>query len=201
MSVASGSVGEFAVGELPSSGGLEIAIGGRGVIAVTALVPTISAGAIVDVPVATISLLSRVPDTKTGMLVDVPAGTVHLVGPIPQILQSSNNLIPTGRINVIGMAPDIGSGVFIDNPSRQDQYISTGGSVARGSVGEFGVGEGAPEVTLSGRRTARIPLIAQIPSIAAGKLIDVPTATISLLGRVPEIDSRRRKVRTKVMLS
>jgi hypothetical protein len=201
MSIGDSSVGEFAVAELPASGGLEIAVGGRGIIPVTALVPSIVAGATVTVPTAVISLLARVPDLKTGILIASPAGSIPLVGKIPQILQSSNNLIPVGVIGVIAMPPNIGSGVFIDNPSRQDQYISTGGSVGGQSVGEFAVTEGAPEVTLSGRRTARLPLSSQAPSISAGKLISIPAASISLLGRIPEIDSRRRKVRAKVMLS
>jgi hypothetical protein len=161
----------------------------------------IQGGANIVVPIGAMSLVGIAPVIRVGSLVDVPTGTISLLGLVPQILQSANILVGVAQASLVGLVPDTNSGAFIDNPSRQDSYTSFGGGVAEASVGEFAVGEGIPEVTLSGRRAARLPVQAHPPTIQAGKLVDVPAGVLQLAGRIPELDVRRRKLRARVILS
>lgn len=203
MSIGQGSVGEFSVSELPLTGGTEVAVGGIGVVHLTASIPDIVTGAIVDVPAKAIALVANAPALLTGVLIEATTGTMSLVGNAPQALQSVNLLVSNVAIvQLSANAPDLGTGVFIDNPSRQDSYTSTGGSIGNQSIAEFALGEGAPETTLSGRRTARLRLIpGGEPVFLNGKLILVPVGTVSLIARVPETLARGRKLRTQAILS
>jgi hypothetical protein len=202
MAIGSGSIGEFSVSELSSSGGIDIGVSGAGVIATSGATPDVLTGSLIEVPVATIQVAKNAPEIFAGALQSVPAGNVNVVGNIPQILQSSNNLVPAGNIVVQGQVPDLGGGVIIDSPSRQDSFISSGESIGNHSIAEFSIGEGPPETTLSGRRTARLGVRAGgSPIIFTGSMIDVPAGAMSLVGALPEIQSRRKRLRTQVICS
>lgn len=201
MSIGQGSIGENAIGELPSAG-LDLAVGGIGTLDLIANIPEVDAGALISVPVSAISLSVNTPSIQVGNILDVPTGQIILSSQVPQVMQSVNLLGATGTIHINALEPNLGTGAFVDNPSRQDTYTSTSGSIAFASIGEFGVGEGAPEVTASGRRTARLPLrSAGEILILAGKTLDVPSGSVTLIARVPETLARGRRLRTQAILS
>jgi len=201
MTIGSFSVAEGSIGEpIVAAGGVDLAVPSTS-IAMVGKVPVVQTGTIVTVPSGTISVSGKIPTLQTGVTITPPAGSISVSGSIPQILHSANILVPTGVISVQGAVPGVGGGALVDNPSRQDTYISMGGSIASSSIGEFGIGEGSAELTLSGRRTARLPILAESPLVQAGKLVDVPAGSISMVGRVPEIDSRGRRLRAQAILS
>lgn len=202
MTVGFSSVGEYAVGELESSVPF-IPVLTPPLFTLVALAPTIRVGVTIDVPAATITLHAVAPILQTGIRLDMPVGVVSLSGQAPQILFSANVLV-SAPVHIVLSAPsgiDINGGGLVDNPSRQDSFVSAGGGVAEFSVGQFGVGEGAGETSLSARRAARLVFTARAPQILAGTLIAPPAASLSLLARVPEVDSRGRKIRAYAILS
>lgn len=200
MSIGQGSVGEHAISELPSSS-LDLAVGGIGVLNLVAIAPEVDAGVLISMPATAVSLVTITPAVAAGSLIDVPIGSVALSSIAPQVMQSVNLLVNTGVMQLIGVEPNLGAGVFIDNPSRQDSYVSLAGSIGSASIAEFGIGEGAPEVSLSGRRTARLPLKAGGVVILAGKTIDIPVGSSALIARVPELSARGRRLRSQAILS
>lgn len=203
MSIGQGSIGEFAVSELPVTAGLDLAVGGIGVLHVVASPPDLVTGILLDMPVATaMPLVGQAPSLAVGTLQDAPVATLQVVGNAPQAVQSVNLLADRGTMQIVGLEPVLGTGVFIDNPSRQDSYVSAGGSIGTFSVAEFGIAEGPPETTLSGRRTARLGLKSggEI-TLLVGKLIQIPTGTVSLIPRLPEVTARGRRLHTQTILS
>lgn len=201
MTIGSFSIAEGSIGEpIVAAGGVDLSVPSKS-IAIVGKVPVIQTGTIISVPAGTISVSGKIPTLQTGVTITPPAGSISVSGKIPQILQSVNLAIPAGTITVHGGVPGVGGGALVDNPSRQDTFNSVGESIANHSIAEFGIAEGPMEIVLSGRRTARLPVIAQQPTIVAGCLVDVPSKSIAVLGRVPEIDSRSRRLRAQAILS
>lgn len=201
MSIGNGSIGEFSVGEQISSSGVDLPVSGAGTIAVVGNAPTLLVGTLIAVPTGTIAVVGNAPLVAGGKALSVPAAAISVVANAPQILQSANILIPVGNIVVVGQPPTLGAGAFVDSPSRQDSFQSFGESIGNHSIGEFSIGEGPQETTLSGRRTARIQLVGNAPKIMAGASIRIPVGTIAISGVIPEIDSRRRKLRSSAICS
>lgn len=202
MSLGFGSLGEGALGELTGNAETLISVGTSPPIGVTALAPSINTGTSVDIPATTVGMIANEPIIQVGTLIDVPAATIAMSQPNPEIMRSVNLLLSAPAIiGVSGVLPIIYNGALVDQPSRQDNYVSHLGGEGDGALGEFSIGEGPEKTVYSAPRAPRFRIMVQPPMIVAGSIVDVPAATIGIQALMPEIDSRQRKLRLMAIAS
>lgn len=202
MSIGNQSIGEYAIGENPvAAGGIDIPIPPGSLMIITHNAEILT-GVTIDVPAGVVSLVGVVPGVGGGVNILIPAASINFAGDDPSTSAGSSTQVPAATsMTLQGVTPDIFNGALVSDPSRQDSYISIGGGIGEVSIGEYSIGEGVPEVTLSGRRTARLALRANAPTIQSGVMIDPLVGMLSLQGKIPEIDVRRRKLRVGAICS
>lgn len=177
-----------------------IAVSAAATITVTASVPAIAGGSSVGVPAAAFTVTATAPAVAAGKLQDVPAATITLTASAPQVLHSANLAVPAAPITLAAQAPAVGAGVAVVVDTLRSYVLSFGG-LGAGALGEFPLGDGGEDETVTSRGPPIIRMAPVAPAVQAGKLELVPVATIALAGITPEIDARRRKLKVLTIAS
>lgn len=172
-------------------------------IGVAIAAPKISGGAIVQglpAPAHITFKSGGEPTLFAGKLVDVPSMSIHVGLPVPiDITHSVNLAMPSMTMSFTFPKPDFGGGALIV-VGNTHTTVSYGGGIGDSAIGEFGIGEGPP-LFLTTHLPMRMFMHMPPLTVQAGKIIDWPSMNIGITAPVPEVDSRRRKLKMSAIAS
>jgi hypothetical protein len=161
--------------------------------------PFIAGGKSVAPPAIAMSIDDHEPSISSGAaaLPDAIAGAFSPEA--PRIVQSATVTVP-GLDNALEPLPTAAEGGATIHWESQEVSNTYGGSIAEGSIGEFAIGEGYPQVHIK----SSIPDMAFMtprPAVASGGSATAPAVTMNDVPQTPEIGARRRKLRVQGIAS
>lgn len=172
-------------------------------IGMAIVAPKISGGASVlglPAPAHVTFKTGGIPTLFAGKLIDVPSMSININLPVPiDITHSVNLAIPSMSLSLTLPKPDFGGGALVI-VGNTHTTVSYGGGIGDSAIGEFSIGEGPPLFQTT-HLPMRMFMLMEPLTVQAGKLIDPPIMDIGISVPIPEVDSRRRKLKMLAIAS
>jgi hypothetical protein len=169
-------------------------------IIVEALEPELQVGFALNIPSLSLTVETYAPVINTGVRINVPETAFNIDILIPELRTGQHIAVPQATINIEAYVPQINTGVRI-NIGNEESVAYVDSTFGHNVFGADEFGGGADTSAVSTARELRITQLAYAPRIDTGVNLQPVALENQVLAYAPEINARRRRIRTQFVIS